>query len=133
MKGYIFGKILVVLIILTPVFFLNGCDKQEKCGCDGDILFSITDQLFDYTEIYVSSNGGTMQFMEGYDTYYFCNPATMYTVYQGLSKDEQILLSGDVYWDCSYVTSAGQSSSYYYYKYYNINVTQFKSYLYGKK
>ncbi len=42
-------------------------------------------------------------------------------------------ISGDVYWDCSYVTSAGQSSYSYYYKIYNINVTQFKSYLYGKK
>jgi hypothetical protein len=133
MKGYIIGKILVAIIILTPVFFLDSCDKQEKCGCDGDILFSITNQLFDYSEIYVSANGGTMQFTEGYDTYSFCNPTSMYTIYQGLDADEQILLSGDVYWDCSYVSSAGQSSYYYYYKYYNINVTQFKSYLYGKK
>ena len=133
MKGYIIGKILVVIIILTPVFFLDSCDKQEKCGCDGDILFSITNQLFDYSQIYVSANGGTMQFTEGYDTYSFCNPTSMYTIYQGLDADEQILLSGDVYWDCSYVSSAGQSSYYYYYKYYNINVTQFKSYLYGKK
>jgi hypothetical protein len=135
MKGYIIGKILVVLIILTPVFFLDSCDKQEKCGCDGDILFSITNQLFDYSEIYVLSNGGTMSFQDatGMNTYNFCNPTSMYAIYQNLDPDEQILLSGDVYWDCSYVSSAGQSSAYYYYKVYNINVTQFKSYLYGKK
>lgn len=132
MKSYITGKILVVIIILVPVFFFDSCDKQEKCGCDGDKLFSITNKLLDYSELYVSSNGATMQFSEGYDTYIFCNPTTMYETYKDLSADEQILLSGDCYWDCSYVSSAGQSSYYYYYKYYNINVTQLKSYLYGK-
>ena len=132
MRANIIRKIIVVLIMILPVISNQGCKKQEKCGCDGDKLFSITNQLFDYSEIYVATNGGTMQFTEGYDTYYFCNPATMYATYQALSPDEQILLSGDVYWDCSYLTSAGQSSYYYYYKYYNIIVTEMKSYLYGK-
>lgn len=132
MKGYIIGKILVALIILIPVFFTNGCKKQEKCGCDGDKLFSITDVLFDYSEIYESGNGGTIQFSQGYDTYYFCNPQSMYPTYQGLNPDEQILLSGDIYWDCNYVSMAGQSYYSYYMKSYNIYVTKMASYLYGK-
>jgi hypothetical protein len=132
MKGYIFGKILVTLIILIPVFFTNGCKKQEKCGCDGDKLFSVSNTLFDYSQIKYSENGGTMWFSQGNDTYYFCNPTSMYTLYQGLDSDEQILLSGDVYWDCNYLSMAGQSYYSYYYKTYNINVTEMKSYLYGK-
>lgn len=132
MKGYVIGKILVVLIFITPLITVNSCKKQEKCGCDGDKLFTITDVLFNYSDIYVSGNGGTMQFSEGNDTYYFCNPTTMYPTYQGLDPDEQILLSGDVYWDCNYVSMAGQSYYSYYYKSYNINVTAMKSYLYGK-
>jgi hypothetical protein len=132
MKVYILGKILVVLIILAPVLSFNSCKKQEKCGCDGDKLFSITDYLLDYSQLYVLSNGSTIQFSEGYDTYIFCNPNTMYEVYKTLNPDEQILLSGDCYWDCNYVTSASQSSYYSYYRSYNINVTAMKSYLYGK-
>lgn len=132
MKAYIAGKIAVALIIIAPLFSFNSCDKQEKCGCDGDKLFSIENKLLNYNELYVSGNGSTIQFSEGYATYIFCNPATMYTQYQELDPDEQLLISGDCYWDCSYVSSAGQSSYYYYYKYYNINVTKLESYLYGK-
>ena len=132
MKGYIIGKILVVLIILTPVFFFNGCDKQEKCGCDGDVLFTITDRLMDFSSIYVIGEGSSMRFQIGYDTYDFCNPVEMYAQYLTMDSEEQVLVSGDVFWDCSYVSSASQSSYYSYYKYYNIKVTQLKSYLYGK-
>lgn len=132
MKRYFAGKIFVVLVIIAPLFAGHSCKKQEKCGCDGDKLFTITNVLFNYSDIYVTGNGGTMQFSEGYDTYYFCNPTTMYSTYQGLNADEQVLISGDVYWDCNYVSMAGQSYYSYYMKSYNINVTEMKSYLYGK-
>lgn len=36
-------KLLVVAIILAPVFSYEGCKKQAKCGCDGDVLFTLTD------------------------------------------------------------------------------------------
>jgi hypothetical protein len=132
MKGYIIGKILVVMIILTPVFFLDSCDKQEKCGCDGDILYSISNRLLNYSELYVTAEGSSMYFMIGYDTYYFCNPVEMFEKYKKISTKDQILISGDLYWDCNYVTQASQSSYYSYMKYYNIDVTELKSYLYGK-
>lgn len=131
MKGYIIGKILVGLIILTPVFFLDSCDKQEKCGCDGDVLYSINYEL-SYSDLFVGSEGSTMSFMIGWDTYSFCNPVEMYEKYQKISSKDQIRISGDLYWDCSYVTQASQSSYYSYYKYYNIKVTELKSILYGK-
>ncbi|MCX6333020.1 MAG: hypothetical protein NT092_01785 [Bacteroidia bacterium] len=132
MKGYIIGKILVVLIFISPVFFVNGCKKQEKCGCDGDILYSIGPNTLNYSDLRVSGEGSSMSFMIGYDTYYFCNPVEMYEKYKKINPEDQILISGDLYWDCNYVSQSSQSSYYYYYKYYNINVTELKSYLYGK-
>jgi hypothetical protein len=137
MMKYITGKVLVVLIMIAPVLFVNGCDKQEKCGCDGDILFSINPDHpanpMDYASIYVLAEGAIMKFQIGYDTYTFCNPVEMYEIYKNLNPDHQIKISGDVFWDCSYVSSASQSSYYaYYYKYYNIRVTEMKSHLYGK-
>jgi hypothetical protein len=132
MKGFIIRKIFVALIILIPVFSSNSCDKQEKCGCDGDILFSLDQEILNYSQIIPLSNGATMRFQVGYETYDFCNPVEMYAVYLNLDADEQVQITGDVYWDCSYVSSASQSSYYNYYKYYNIHVTELKSFLYGK-
>ena len=132
MKSSIIGKILVILIILSPAFFLDSCDKQEKCGCDGDVLYSIGPIELRYSELYVLSEGSSIYFTIGYDTYYFCNPVEMYEEYKKINSNDKILISGDLYWDCNYVTQSSQSSYYYHYKYYNINVTELKSNLYGK-
>ncbi|MCU0457435.1 MAG: hypothetical protein MUE74_14160, partial [Bacteroidales bacterium] len=110
MKGYIIGKILIGMIILTPVFFLDSCDKQEKCGCDGDLLFTMPTRVMNHSEIFVSSEGSSMSFMLGYDTYFFCNPVEMYEEYKKISSKDQIKISGDIFWDCNYVTQASQSS-----------------------
>lgn len=132
MVTYILRKILVALVVLIPIVSFHSCKKQEKCGCDGDVLFTITSQLMYRSEIYVTGEGSTMKFMDGYDTYDFCNPVEMYPLYSNISPTDQILLSGDVFWDCNYVSQTSQSSYYSYYKYYNIKVTELKSYLYGK-
>jgi|WetSurMetagenome_2_1015567.scaffolds.fasta_scaffold235609_1 hypothetical protein len=137
-------KLLVILIIAIPVVSYSGCKKQPKCGCDGDVLFSITDQVFDHSTVVYNTSGSNAYFFvysglgAYYDTYYFCNPSEMFTKYSSIASDEQVKLSGDVYWDCSYVTSASSSSSsssyyYSYYKVYNIKVTALESSLYGKK
>jgi hypothetical protein len=139
--GHNIRKLFVVLIILLPVVSYTGCKKQSKCGCDGDVLFSVTKELFDHSSIVYSTNGATAYFLiynsAYYDTYYFCNPSAMYSTYQSMGTKDQVELSGDVYWDCSYVSNASSSSSsssyYSYYKVYNINVTELASSLYGKK
>ena len=139
MKLYIFRKILVVLIIILPVFSWSGCKKQVKCGCDGDILRSMDEELMDRSKIIYSADGSSAYFSvsNGYysnDTYYFCNPGEMYPKFKELEGEDQIILSGDLYWECTYMMNSSSSSYYsYYYKVYNINVTELKSYLYGKK
>ena len=50
-----------------------------------------------------------------------------------LSGEEQVLISGDVFWDCTYMMNSSNSYYYSYYKVYNIEITGMKSYLYGKK
>jgi hypothetical protein len=82
MKLYIFRKILVILIIILPVFSWSGCKKQVKCGCDGDVLRSLTDELMARSQIIYSSDGSSPYFTISngyyYDTYYFCNPGEMF-------------------------------------------------------
>jgi hypothetical protein len=141
---YKIRKLLVVLIMLLPVVSYTGCRKQPKCGCDGDILFSITDQVIDHSTITYNADGTIAYFFvfsgmgAYYDTYYFCNPSEMFLQYKNIDPEESVKLSGDVYWDCSFVSNASNSSSsssymYSYYKVYNIKVTKIESSLYGKK
>jgi hypothetical protein len=59
----------------------------------------------------------------------------MYALYSAMNAEDQLLLSGDAFWECSYLMNSGSggSSYYYYYKVYNIEVTKLEPYLYGKK
>ena len=133
MKKHLIRKIIVALIIILPVFSWSGCKKQAKCGCGKDVLFAITKKIVNRSDIVYSTDGATAQFVSGYDTYYFCNPEEIYDTYNSLSGQDQILISGDVFWECQYLMSASNSTYYSYYKVYNIQVTALEGYLYGKK
>jgi hypothetical protein len=125
--GYKIRKLLVVLIMLLPVGSYTGCKKQPKCGCNGDLLYSIS-QVFDHSSIVYNTEGTNAYFIvySGlgvyYDTYTFCNPSAMFEKYNSISSDKQVQLSGKIYWDCSFVSqaSSSSSSSSYYYSYYKI-------------
>ncbi len=137
MKLYIFRKIVVVMIIILPVFSWSGCKKQPKCGCDGDVIRTFRNELMDRSRIIYSQDGSSAYFTIAngyyYDTYHFCNPGEMFPAYKELAGEDQIILSGDLFWECTYMMNSGNQSYYsYYYKVYNINVTELKSYLYGK-
>ncbi len=137
MTSYIIRKLFIVVIIILPVLFFQGCKKQVKCGCGNDILFSIDNELMNYESLMYSTNGESASFLiyNGiyYDTYIFCNPEEMFSTYTDLAGEKQVLISGDVFWDCNYMMSASNSYYYSYYKIYNIQITKMKSYLYGKK
>ncbi|MFH0843796.1 MAG: hypothetical protein V1903_14420 [Bacteroidota bacterium] len=137
MKSRLIRKIIIALIFLLPAISFNSCKKQVRCGCDGDILSSITDYIMDYSSITYSSNGGTASFAifngMSYDYYHFCNPNEMYERYLDLEGQSQIKISGDMFWDCTYMMNSSSTSYYSYYKIYNIKVTELKSSLYGKK
>jgi hypothetical protein len=138
---YRLRKLLIMLIILVPVVSYSGCKKQPKCGCSGDTITTLTGEVFDHSAIVYNSTGTSAYFYiySGsiyYDTYYFCNPSAMYSKYEAIGSNEQLKLSGNVYWDCSYLSSTSNSSSssvYSYYKVYDILVTDLGASLYGKK
>jgi len=134
MRVKIILKILVVVIILLPLVSYLGCKKQPKCGCEGDVLFTLDSALFDYSDFYYIDSTSCTFRTDMYTTYLFCNPVEMYPAFEALSGNSQILLSGEVFWECNYVMSSGSSSSYYYnyYKVYQIKVTGMVSGLYGK-
>ncbi len=132
MIGNIIRKILVILIMVLPVIY-SGCRKQDKCGCGKDTLFSLTDEPLNYSSLIYNSGGSNAYFQSGMDTYYFCNPGEMYPIYSTLKTGDQVLISGDVFWECNYLYSASNYSYQMYYKVYQIQVKELKTYLYGKK
>ena len=118
---YIIRKLILLMIFILPLFSWSGCKKQVKCGCNGDVIGSFDNELMDRSSIRYSSGGASAYFTISngyyYDTYYFCNPAEMYSAYQDLEGEDQIILSGDLFWECTYMMNSSSSSYYaYYYK-----------------
>lgn len=125
-------KILVVLILILPVFVNTDCKKQAKCGCDGDVLFSLTESQ---ARVYYNDTGTSITFTllsNPYDTYNFCNPGEMFPYLSETKSGDIVLISGHAYWECNYLYQSSNSSYSQYYKIYMMQVTEVKSNLYGK-
>jgi hypothetical protein len=133
MIGHIIRKFLVVMIIVVPVFSYSGCKKQAKCGCDGDALFTLdrTD-----AKVYYDESGTSITFQttdDAYSTYNFCNPQEMFPKLTDYKSGDILQVSGNVYWDCSYLYQQSNSSYQEVYKVYAVKVTDVSVNLYGKK
>ncbi len=89
--------------------------------------------LIDHSTIVYSAEGGSAYFQLGYDTYYLCNPTEMYPKFTAMNNSDQMLLSGDLFWECNYLMSSSNNYYYQMYRVYNIQVTLMEPYLYGKK
>jgi len=126
-------KLIVILIIIAPVLSYQGCKKQPKCGCDGDVLFALSQTS---ATVYWNETGTNISFSrldDPYSTYNFCNPGEMFPKLVDSKSGDALLITGNVYWECNYLY---QSSNYQYgspYKVYMIQVTDVYSDLYGKK
>ncbi|MCX6326379.1 MAG: hypothetical protein NT144_06985 [Bacteroidia bacterium] len=135
MRGHIIRKILGVLIIFTPAFSYSGCKKQAKCGCDGDILYALTKEQ---ATVYYNESGTSIQFStltDPYSQYYFCNPGEMFKIFTDnkYKTGDVLQVTGDVFWDCTYLSQSSNGSYQSYYKVYQIMVTDVTVDLYGKK
>ena len=131
---FLLRKILVVLVIMLPLFSSTDCKKQKKCGCGKDVLFTLTDEP---SNVYFNPEGTIMSLQtvgDAYSTYTFCNPGEMFPSVKDFKNGQELMVSGNVYWDCNYVW---QQSNYNYnvslYKQYNIYVTKVYLDMYGKK
>jgi hypothetical protein len=133
MRGQIIRKILVVFIILAPAFSYSGCKKQAKCGCDGDVLFTL--DLAQAT-VFFNETGSNITFTllsDPYSTYNFCNPGEMFPKLKDYKSGDVLLVSGSAFWECNYLYQSSNYSYQTYYKVYMIQVTDVTVDLYGKK
>ena len=134
MQVKIIRKLLIILILAIPLFSTTDCKKQAKCGCDGDILFTLTRTQ---AKVYFNEGGASIWFTrldDPYSTYFFCNPGEMFTKMTDAKSGDILLVSGHAFWECNFLY---QSSNYSYYsspyKTYQMQVTDVLIDLYGKK
>jgi hypothetical protein len=134
MRVHLIRKILVVLIIIAPVLSYSGCKKQAKCGCSGDVLFSLTKKPA--TVVY-NEAGTNIQFStvdDPYSIYYFCNPGEMFPKFTDYKSGDVLQVSGHVFWECNFLYQSSNSTyQTSLYKVYNIMVTDVTVDLFGKK
>jgi hypothetical protein len=131
MIGNIFRKILIVLLVIVPVFSDSGCKKQAKCGCNGDVLYSLTNERA--TVSYTS--GASIQFMtlvDPYSTYNFCNPGEMFPKFANFKSGDILEITGKVYWECNFLYQSSNSSYQSVYKVYMCQVSDVTVNPYGK-
>jgi hypothetical protein len=122
----------LALLGILAIVSDSGCKKQPKCGCDGDMLDSI-----DQAHVYISYNEekNIAQFTSMYDSYsiyYFCNPQEYMGELTKFEQGEEILVSGEYFYDCTFLMNSSNSGNYSPYKVYQIKVTAVASYDYGK-
>jgi hypothetical protein len=131
MKFSIIRKSIVVLIILSPLIADLGCKKQTRCGCGKDVLFTLTDGdanvywTADYKTIFfysITSSGST---------YYFCNPGKWADLLKTFTSGQELLVTGDAYYDCTYLMNSG-NQGYATPPIYQVNVTNLKKNNYAK-
>jgi hypothetical protein len=135
MRVDIIRKILVILIIVVPVFAESGCKKQAKCGCDGDAVFTLD---MSEANIFFDVEKNTVYPFSvkdnPFETFYFCNPGQMLPKLSQYTSGDLMVISGDVFWNCTYVYNSSnmQSQMSMYYKTYDVFVTNVEVIPYGK-
>lgn len=127
-------KVFVALIIIFPVFASTDCKKQPKCGCDGDVVGTLSGEQ---ASVYFNESRTYVYFFlvrDSYSRYELCNPSEIVSSLTDIQNGDIVLVSGHAYWECNFLY---QSSNYNYYtsmsKVYQVQVTKMVSDLYGKK
>ena len=132
MRGNIFRKILIVLLVIVPALSDSACKKQAKCGCDGDVLYSLTKER---ATVVFNETGTNIQFtplVDPYSTYNFCNPGEMFPKFTNYKSGDVLEITGKVYWECNYLYQTSNSSYQSYYKVYMCQVSDVTVNPYGK-
>lgn len=93
-----FYKFIFLFVIL--VFSLQpGCKKQPKCGCDGDVRFSLTETrgtiLYNVETSYAQFQPGDV-----FSTFEICDAGSVMDLLTPFEQGETVLVSGDAYDDC---------------------------------
>jgi hypothetical protein len=132
MKSVILRKSIIVLIILTPLFTDLGCKKQPRCGCGKDVIEAITEGS---AYVYYSASARSAYFYDAAldgSTYWFCNPSQWLDTLQKYPSGQMLLVTGNVYYDCTYYMN-NSNLGYYTPPVYQVIVSDVKKNNYAKK
>jgi len=129
-------KVLVIVVLFIPLVINTDCKKQKRCGCvNKDTLFSFEGSICN-VYFYDESENSTITLMrmnDYYSTYTLCNPDEIRPMLENVKYGDEMVVYGDVYWDCNYVMQASSGSySAYSYQAYSVYVTDIKVDMYGK-
>jgi len=93
-----FYKFIFIFVIL--VFSLQpGCKKQPKCGCDGDVRFTLSEERGTLTYDEVTSYA-QFQTSVPYAQFEICDAGSVMDLLTPFESGETVLVSGDAYDDC---------------------------------
>jgi len=91
-----FYKFIFIFVVL--VFSLQpGCKKQPKCGCDGDVRFTLSEERGTLT---YDEESGYAVFMAIYYHFEICYAEKVMDLLTPFEQGETVLVSGDAYDDC---------------------------------
>lgn len=122
----------LTLLLILAVMSDTGCKKQPKCGCEGDRLDSINQG---HAIISYNAEKNMAQFTptgDPYSIFYFCNPQDFMGELTQLEQGQEVIVSGEYFYDCTWLMNNSNSGSYSPYRIYQIVVTYVSSYDYGK-
>jgi hypothetical protein len=123
---------MLTLLVILAVISDTGCKKQPKCGCDGDALDSL-DQAFAIISYNADKNMAQFTPLNNpYNIFYFCNPQDFMGELTQMEQGAEVIVSGEYFYDCTYLMNSSNSGQYSPYKLYQIKVTAVSVYDYGK-
>ena len=108
----------VMVTVLALAFTSGACNKEKKCGCDGEIKFDLTEVP---GTIYYQDTKFTYFISDGIYSYFtLCNAEEMWDKIKKFKTGEHVLVSGGVGDDCMKQVSA------YAYNNYVLHLTEIK-------
>ncbi len=108
----------LVIAVIALLFSSGACNKEKKCGCDGEIKFDLTEVP---GTIFYEDTKFTYFISDGIYSYFtLCNAEEMWDKIKKFKSGEHVLVSGAAGDDCMKQVSA------YAYNNYVLHLTEIK-------
>ncbi|NOY37871.1 MAG: hypothetical protein GXO83_09895 [Chlorobi bacterium] len=105
----VMSKMISLLVISVLFLYTGGCKKQ-KCGCDGEELFTLNDQA---GILYYSDTKYSYFISDGVYSYFtICNPDGVWDMIKKFKNGDKVWITGSVSDDCMKKVSGWYYSNY---------------------
>ncbi len=99
-----------VVMIVAGLMLTVGCKKQPRCGCRGDAIGELKETpIMVFFDLY----NKTAWCYDGYASYYFCNPSEWMDFLKDFKSGQELKVSGQYFWDCTYQMNVSGSGYMY--------------------